>query len=215
MTETLTVQTPLQPIALAAALERSRCLPLINGPRSLILTMTVRPLCVTLSFVPNGKVLWAAVKALGLNFCPLAVILLLLHSPGFAQSYQDATIVLADAGTVNKSRLAAMIVSSFIRFPFVGAHDRIRTCIDLNGHFQLPLSWFVAKGDTCAVDCNKPLKDSMKRFKVEHQLIKIKSRYFNGADVSPIIHKKRNEVFPVYALGGDGYLLSIRRMQRN
>lgn len=90
---TLTVQIPPQPIFLAAALDRSKCLPLMNGPLSFITTITDLPLCVTLSLVPKGSVLCAAVKAFGLNLCPLAVILFLLHSPGLAQSYHDAFIV--------------------------------------------------------------------------------------------------------------------------
>jgi hypothetical protein len=57
---------------------------------------------VTLTLVPNGRVLWAAVRALGLNLSPLAVILCLLHSPGFTQSYHDAFTLPASAvGTLN------------------------------------------------------------------------------------------------------------------
>lgn len=55
----------------------------------------------------------------------------------------------------------------------------------------------------------------MEWLKMEHQLIKIKSRNFNRADVNPIIYKKRNEMLSVNTLCGDGYLLSIRRMQGN
>mgnify|MGYP005605474145 CR=1 FL=1 len=44
MTWTVTVQTPWQPIFLAAPLERSRCLPLMNGPRSFTRTITDLPL---------------------------------------------------------------------------------------------------------------------------------------------------------------------------
>lgn len=111
---TLTVQTPPQPIFRAAALDRSNCLPLMNGPLSLITTITDLPLCVTLSLVPKGNVLCAAVKAFGLNFCPLAVILLLLHSPGLTQSYQDATIVVALLGAAIKNRAAKAAINSFI-----------------------------------------------------------------------------------------------------
>jgi len=39
-----TLQTPVHPIAMAAALLRSIDLPLMKGPRSLMRTCTVRPL---------------------------------------------------------------------------------------------------------------------------------------------------------------------------
>ena len=93
-----TLQTPLQPIILAAALDRSKVLPFTKGPRSLITTITDFPLYVTFTLVPNGNVLCAAVNALGLNFTPLAVILCLLHSPGCIQSYHDAFTIAASLG---------------------------------------------------------------------------------------------------------------------
>ena len=104
-----TLQTPGQPIFLAAALERSICLPLMNGPRSLILTTTDLPLYVIRTFVPKGSVLCAAVSALGLNFSPLAVLLLLLHSPGLAQSYHDATVAFAVGAATSKKAVAIKV----------------------------------------------------------------------------------------------------------
>ena len=45
------------------------------GPRSLMRTITERPLCrfVTLTFVPNGRLLWAAVSAEAWAYSPFAV----------------------------------------------------------------------------------------------------------------------------------------------
>jgi hypothetical protein len=54
--------------------------------------------------VPIGNVLCAAVIPQGLNFSPDAVVLLLLHSPGFAQSYHDAKVALA--GVTHAARAA-------------------------------------------------------------------------------------------------------------
>ena len=79
------VPDPRHPSCLAAPLERSNCLPRMNGPRSLILTITVLPLCVKCNFVPNGSVLCAAVKPSGWNLSPLAV-----RDPCM---YHDANIV--------------------------------------------------------------------------------------------------------------------------
>ena len=63
---TRTLATPLLtiPILRAAFNERSIILPRANGPRSFILTTTVLPLfrLVTLTLLPNGSVLWAAVS---------------------------------------------------------------------------------------------------------------------------------------------------------
>ena len=52
-------------------------LPRMKGPRSLIRTVTERPLraCLTVTRVPNGSVRWAAVIAFGLARSPLAVLL--------------------------------------------------------------------------------------------------------------------------------------------
>src|SRR4029077_6702249 len=49
--------------------------PRVNGPRSLIVTVVVAPVrgFVTLTRVPNGSVLWAAVRPSGRNGSPLAV----------------------------------------------------------------------------------------------------------------------------------------------
>ena len=60
-------------------------------------TTTERPRYVTRTIVPNGSVRCAAVMAFGLNRSPLAVIRCRLHSPGRAQSYQEATVPLAIA----------------------------------------------------------------------------------------------------------------------
>jgi hypothetical protein len=100
----VTLQTPWHPILRAAPLERSIVLPLMKGPRSLILTTTDLPLWVTRTIVPIGNVLCAAVIPHGLNFSPDAVILLLLHSPGFTQSYHDAKVALA--GVTHAARAA-------------------------------------------------------------------------------------------------------------
>lgn len=58
-----------------AALDRSMTRPFTNGPRSLILTLTDLPLLIfmTMTSVPKGKVLWAAVIARLSKRSPLAV----------------------------------------------------------------------------------------------------------------------------------------------
>src|SRR3954454_9267111 len=63
------------PTASAAAFERSMTRPWAYGPRSLMRTTTELPVCsfVTRSWVPNGSVLCAAVRAFVLNRSPLAV----------------------------------------------------------------------------------------------------------------------------------------------
>src|SRR4029079_4552079 len=60
---------------LAAASDTSSMRPLMNGPRSLMRTTTLRPLflLVTLSFVPKGNVRCAAVIADGFMRSPEAV----------------------------------------------------------------------------------------------------------------------------------------------
>ena len=72
-----TLVTPFfrSPISLAASRERSMILPLIYGPRSLILTRTFLPLArlVTLTMEPNGNDLCAAVSSCMLKRSPLAV----------------------------------------------------------------------------------------------------------------------------------------------
>ena len=100
----------------------------------MILTTTDFPLCVTRTLVPKGKVRCAAVNALGLNRSPFAVILLLLHCPGVAQSYQDAIVALA--GAAIKNAAAIKVSSNFIflslilvtterfKLPTLGFEDR-------------------------------------------------------------------------------------------
>src|SRR6187431_2659439 len=67
---------PMKPSWPAAPFDRSSTRPLMNGPRSLMRTMTLRPLflLVTLSLVPKGKVRWAAVIADGFMRSPDAVL---------------------------------------------------------------------------------------------------------------------------------------------
>lgn len=65
--------SPVIPRARAAANERSSIRPRTYGPRSVIVTTTCRRPCWTLTRVPNGNVLCAAVKALGLKRLPLAL----------------------------------------------------------------------------------------------------------------------------------------------
>lgn len=109
-----TLQTPLHPILFAAARDKSSDRPLTKGPRSLIITITDFPLYVTFTLVPNGNVLCAAVNALGLNFSPLAVILLLLHSPICIQSYHDAFTIAASVGVVNTNPMIKLSISFLI-----------------------------------------------------------------------------------------------------
>lgn len=84
-----TFATPLarNPNASAAALERSMIRLSSTGPRSLILTVIVRPFptLVTRTFAPSGKVRWAAVIALGSKSSPLAV-----RCPANARPYHEA-----------------------------------------------------------------------------------------------------------------------------
>lgn len=74
---TLTLATPccVIPIFSAARYERSRLRPRTLGARSLIRTFTERPVegLVTMTVEPIGKVLDAAVNALGSYSSPLAV----------------------------------------------------------------------------------------------------------------------------------------------
>lgn len=128
MTTIVTLHTPWHPILRAAALERSMLLPLTKGPRSLILTTTDLPLCVTRTLVLKGNDLCAAVNALGLNRSPLAVRLLLLHCPEVAQSYQDAIVALAFVGiATNKNAAATRVSNDFISFSLFGGHSRTQT----------------------------------------------------------------------------------------
>ena len=65
----------MKPSRLAAPFDRSITRPLMNGPRSLIRTTTLRPLLrlVTFNLVPKGKVRCAAVNADGFMRSPEAV----------------------------------------------------------------------------------------------------------------------------------------------
>jgi hypothetical protein len=67
--------TPLRPIARAAPRDRSMSRPRVNGPRSLITTIVDEPVrgLETLTLVPNGSLLCAAVRPSARNGCPLAV----------------------------------------------------------------------------------------------------------------------------------------------
>src|SRR5262249_34819944 len=64
---------PVRPTARAAPVERSSTRPFTKGPRSLIVTITLWPLWVTRSLVPNGGERWAAVIAFSLKRCPEGV----------------------------------------------------------------------------------------------------------------------------------------------
>src|SRR5438132_8278881 len=77
MTSAVTWPTPedVRPTARAAPVERSSTRPLMKGPRSLIVTTTLRPLWVTRSLVPNGSERWAAVMSFSLKRWPEAVLL--------------------------------------------------------------------------------------------------------------------------------------------
>src|SRR5215470_7377492 len=68
------------PMARAAAGDRSMSLPRTHGPRSLMRTVT-HPLWQTRIWVPNGSLRWAAVIAAQFSRSPLAV--LWPHSPSF------------------------------------------------------------------------------------------------------------------------------------
>src|ERR1022692_1337980 len=67
--------TSVRPIARAAPRDRSMSRPRVNGPRSLMMTTTVAPVrgLLTLTLVPNGSGLCAAVRPAGRNGSPLAV----------------------------------------------------------------------------------------------------------------------------------------------
>src|SRR6201996_7849700 len=54
---------PVMPTARAAAVDRSRTRPRTNGPRSLMVTTTLRPPWLPLRRVPNGRERCAAVSA--------------------------------------------------------------------------------------------------------------------------------------------------------
>jgi hypothetical protein len=67
--------TLVRPIARAAPWDKSMSRPRVNGPRSLITTTVEAPVRGFVSFtrVPNGNVLWAAVRPPDRNGWPLAV----------------------------------------------------------------------------------------------------------------------------------------------
>ena len=73
---TWTVPDFIMPIAFAALTDKSIILPLTNGPRSLIRTMTSFPFrrLVTLTQVPKGSDGCAAVNFAMLNVSPFAVL---------------------------------------------------------------------------------------------------------------------------------------------
>jgi len=91
---TLVIPERSRPMRRAAPKARSIIRFLIKGPRSLMRTITFRPLriLVTRTRVPNGKWRWAAVNPLGLKRSPLAVTLPIL--------YHDAMPVLCGAAWV-------------------------------------------------------------------------------------------------------------------
>src|SRR5581483_27540 len=72
-TSAVTRPTPGRPMARAAPVERSSTRPRTNGPRSLIVTTTLRSRWVTRSLVPNGRDRCAAVMAFWLKRWPDAV----------------------------------------------------------------------------------------------------------------------------------------------
>src|SRR5262245_37663170 len=76
-TSAVTWPTPddVRPTARAAPVERSSTRPLMKGPRSLMVTTTLRPLWVTRSLVPNGSERCAAVMSFSLKRWPEAVLL--------------------------------------------------------------------------------------------------------------------------------------------
>src|SRR4051812_17987758 len=97
----VTAWVDVMPIARAAPCERSRVIPAVKGPRSLMVTLTPRPVrgLLTNRHVPNGRDLCAAVRPLGLNGAPDAVRWPLSSSP-----YQVAmTRVSACAAVVSAS----------------------------------------------------------------------------------------------------------------
>ena len=63
----------VRPITRAAPVDRSSTRPRMNGPRSLMVTTTLRSPWVTRSLVPNGRLRWAAVMALAFMRWPEAV----------------------------------------------------------------------------------------------------------------------------------------------
>ena len=75
MTSAVILPTPasIRPTARAAAVERSRIRPFMNGPRSLTVTTTLRPPWVTRSLVPKGSVRLAQVSLFSSKRCPEAV----------------------------------------------------------------------------------------------------------------------------------------------
>ena len=78
-TVSVTGARPSEPIALAPAGVRSMIRPAMKGPRSLMRTITERPVLrlVTSTKVPNGSVRWAAVNREAWAYSPLAVFSLL------------------------------------------------------------------------------------------------------------------------------------------
>jgi len=83
-----TLATPDMPMREAAALDRSMILPFTNGPRSLIVTVTERPLLKfsTKTLVPNGNERCAAAFFL-LSHGSVKLALVLAVMRGFAWAY--------------------------------------------------------------------------------------------------------------------------------
>jgi hypothetical protein len=71
--EIVTCPVLYNPMARAAAGDRSMSLPRTHGPRSLMRTVT-HPLWQTRIWVPNGSLRWAAVIAAQFSRSPLAVL---------------------------------------------------------------------------------------------------------------------------------------------
>src|SRR5580658_796875 len=84
--------------------------PLVNGPRSLMRTMTVRPLrrLVTRTMVPNGSVRCAAVSLDGENVSPFAVL------PAWVQIAATCGLSPARTGTADTAAQTARQIAGLI-----------------------------------------------------------------------------------------------------
>src|SRR6202030_122974 len=102
----------------AAAGVTSMMRPLVNGPRSLMRTMTVRPLrwLVTRTMVPNGSVRCAAVSLPGEKVSPFAVL------PAWVQIAAICDFSPARTGTADTAQTARQIAGLIMwRDPLGGA----------------------------------------------------------------------------------------------
>src|SRR5689334_6434623 len=90
----------IMPMRCAAALERSMMRPRMKGPRSLMRTITLLPvrLLVTRTFVPKGRLRWAAVMAEAFMRSPEAVL--------EERAYHDALPHWAEASRFEAARVA-------------------------------------------------------------------------------------------------------------